>query len=73
MLNGVTLKIWRAEVVEKPISAQVGQVILKDQQLIVACGEGALSLLELQKPGGKRLPTAEFLKGFTVGAQDFFA
>ena len=73
VLNGVTLKIWRAEVVEKPISAQVGQVILKDQQLIVACGEGALSLLELQKPGGKRLPTAEFLKGFTVGAQDFFA
>ncbi|TDK65881.1 methionyl-tRNA formyltransferase [Sapientia aquatica] len=73
VLNGVTLKIWRAEVVEKPISAQVGQLILKDQQLIVACGEGALSLLELQKPGGKRLPTAEFLKGFTVGAQDFFA
>ena len=73
VLNGVTLKIWRAEVVEKPISAQVGQVILKDQQLIVACGEGALSLLELQKPGGKRLPPAEFLKGFTVGAQDFFA
>ena len=73
VLNGVTLKIWRAEVVEKPISAQVGQLILKDQQLIVACGEGALSLLELQKPGGKRLPAAEFLKGFTVGAQDFFA
>jgi len=73
VLNGVILKIWRAEVVEKPNSARVGQVILKDQQLIVACGEGALSLLELQKPGGKRLPTAEFLKGFTVGAQDFFA
>jgi len=71
VVNGVTLKIWRAEVVEKPASAKVGQLILQDQRLLVACGEGALSLLELQKPGGKRLPTVEFLKGFNLGAQDF--
>jgi methionyl-tRNA formyltransferase len=29
-------------------------------------GEGALLLTELQKPGGKRLPAAEFLKGFPL-------
>jgi methionyl-tRNA formyltransferase len=32
---------------------------------VVACGEGAIRLTELQKPGGKRLPAAEFLKGFS--------
>jgi methionyl-tRNA formyltransferase len=32
---------------------------------VVACGAGALRLTELQKPGGKRLPAAEFLKGFS--------
>jgi methionyl-tRNA formyltransferase len=72
VVNGVTLKIWRAEVVDKPASAQVGQLMLQDQRLLVACGEGALSLLELQKPGGKRLPTTEFLKGFSLNEQDFF-
>ena len=34
--------------------------------IVVACGEAALRLTELQKPGGKRLPVAEFLKGFSV-------
>ncbi|MDR1888753.1 MAG: methionyl-tRNA formyltransferase [Zoogloeaceae bacterium] len=29
----------------------------------VACGEGTLTLTELQRPGGKRLPAAQFLAG----------
>jgi len=32
----------------------------------VACGEGALRLRQLQKPGGKRLAAADFLKGFSM-------
>jgi methionyl-tRNA formyltransferase len=45
-----------------------GQVLSADAQagIVVACGEGALLLTELQKPGGKRLPAAEFLKGFPL-------
>jgi methionyl-tRNA formyltransferase len=30
----------------------------------VECGEGRLRLQELQRPGGKRLPAADFLRGF---------
>jgi methionyl-tRNA formyltransferase len=43
-------------------------VLAADAQhgIVVACGEGALRLTELQKPGGKRLPAAEFLKGFPL-------
>jgi methionyl-tRNA formyltransferase len=33
------------------------------QGIVVACGEGALRLTQLQKPGGKRLPVREFLAG----------
>jgi methionyl-tRNA formyltransferase len=29
----------------------------------VACGEGVLCLLELQRAGGKRLAAADFLRG----------
>jgi methionyl-tRNA formyltransferase len=39
----------------------------------VACGEGALRLTQLQKPGGKRLPVREFLAGSTLAAGQRFA
>jgi methionyl-tRNA formyltransferase len=38
---------------------------------VVACGNGSLRLTELQKPGGKRLPASEFLKGFPLDGQRF--
>ncbi|HMZ01458.1 MAG TPA: hypothetical protein PLU79_17550 [Burkholderiaceae bacterium] len=36
---------------------------------VVACGSGALRLLELQRPGGRRGPAAQVLQGkpLTVG------
>jgi len=62
-LDGVPLKIWRAH----PLPARglppgVVQEASGDR-LIVACGEGALALEELQRAGGKRLPVREFLRG----------
>jgi methionyl-tRNA formyltransferase len=41
------------------------------QGIVVACGEGALRLTELQKPGGKRLAAGEFLKGFSFDGVSF--
>jgi methionyl-tRNA formyltransferase len=66
--NSVAVKLWRAEVVQTTPGMAPGQVIAAGAQtgVIVACGEGALRLTELQKPGGKRLPAAEFLKGFPM-------
>jgi methionyl-tRNA formyltransferase len=40
--------------------------------ILVRCGEGALLLKELQKPGGKRLPTSSFLVGNPVKPGDRF-
>jgi methionyl-tRNA formyltransferase len=66
--NGVTIKLWRAEAQPVTHTAQAGQVLAAspDQGVLVACGQGVLRLTELQKPGGKRLPVAEFLKGFRL-------
>jgi methionyl-tRNA formyltransferase len=40
--------------------------------VVVACGEGALRLTQLQKPGGKRLPVREFLAGSLLAAGQRF-
>ena len=61
-LAGEQVKAWRAEVVDA--SGRPGQVLVADSSgLVVACGEGALRLVELQKPGGRRVSAADFLRG----------
>ena len=70
-VNGTVVKIWNAQLAEG--SGPAGKVLSANAQdgIVVACGEGALRLLELQKPGGKRLPAAEFLKSFSLEGQMF--
>jgi methionyl-tRNA formyltransferase len=57
-LAGEVVKVWRAEVVEG--QGQPGEVIAPGP--VVACGQGALKLTELQRAGGKRGPAAAFLQ-----------
>jgi methionyl-tRNA formyltransferase len=65
-----TVKIWNAQPADG--RGQPGQVLQADAQgIVVACGTGALRLTELQKPGGKRLAAAEFLKGFSFDGLAF--
>ncbi|MEY5002557.1 MAG: hypothetical protein RL678_366 [Pseudomonadota bacterium] len=61
------LKIWRAERVKA--RGEPGLVLRADAHgVTVACGEDALLLTELQKPGGKRLSAANFLQGYAMHA-----
>ena len=71
--NAVPVKLWRAQVAQAPDGAVPGQVIAANAQdgVLIACGEGALRVHELQKPGGKRLSAAEFLKGFPLESGRF--
>jgi len=65
ILDGNPLKIWSAELA--PESGEPGVVLAADKHgIVVACGEGALRLTELQKAGGKRLPVQQFLAGTPV-------
>ncbi|WAC75742.1 methionyl-tRNA formyltransferase [Roseateles sp. SL47] len=66
-LDEESLKIWRAEVVASvdalPASTQPGDILsVTAEGPVVACGQGAVRLLELQRAGGKRLPAAAFLQ-----------
>ncbi len=72
-VNGTVIKLWGAEVLDGGTNAAPGQVIAADAQhgIVIACGEGTLRLTQLQKPGGKRLPAAEFIKGFPLDGQRF--
>lgn len=66
--NGTHIKLWRVEKLSGAMAAEPGKVLSASAQegVVIACGEGALRVHELQKPGGKRLPAAEFLKGFPL-------
>ncbi len=72
-VNGVTIKLWGAEVLEADSSAAPGTILAADAAhgILVACGAGSLRLTQLQKPGGKRLPAAEFIKGFAIEGARF--
>ena len=68
MLRGDPVKIWRAMVVAGAPAAP-GTVLGADAQGIdVACGKGTLRAAELQRAGGRRLATADFLHGVSLAA-----
>jgi methionyl-tRNA formyltransferase len=70
LVGDIAIKIWQADPVDG--SGPPGTVLAADAQgIVVACGSGALRLTALQKPGGKRLPAAEFLKGFSFDGRGF--
>jgi methionyl-tRNA formyltransferase len=73
-LDGTALKIWSAVPVQTQGHAEPGTIVnVSPEGVIVACGEGALCLTQLQKPGGKRLPVREFLAGSTLAVGQRFA
>ena len=65
-LAGARLKIYAAEPV--PGTGKPGEVLESDPKkgLTVACGEGALALHEVQLVGGKRMKSADFLRGHAI-------
>lgn len=64
-LHETAVKIWQASFVEA--KGKPGEILsVTSEGVVVACGSGALKLLELQKPGGKRLAAAQFIQGFAM-------
>jgi methionyl-tRNA formyltransferase len=66
LLGGESLKVWSASVSDAP--APVGLVCgsicaLTQEYIAVAAMNSVVHIHELQRPGGKRLPVAEFLRG----------
>ena len=70
--DGNPVKIWKA--VPEAGHGTPGSVLAVGKDgIVVACGEGALRLVELQKAGGKRLAAVQFLAGTSISAGMTFA
>ena len=69
-LQGEGIKVWSYEIdsCSRLSNERCGQILASGPEgVTVACGEGgALRLTTLQRAGGKRLPVADFLRGFPL-------
>ena len=59
-MDGEMIKCWRAEPIEA-VEGPAGTVVAAGKDgVVVTCGEGALRLIEIQRPGRRRITAAEF-------------
>lgn len=65
-LDGGVLKIWRGKAAEG--KGEPGTVLCADRKkgLIVATGDGAIELCEIQAPGAKRMEAKAYLLGHSI-------
>lgn len=62
--KAVRVKVLASKYIDNIDSAEAGTVI--DDALTIACGEGAIGLVELQKAGSKPMKIDEFLRGSSI-------
>jgi len=68
-LAGEAIKVWAAQPEAGRSCGVPGQVLSAGAEGIrVSTGDGVLVLTELQRAGGKRLPAADFLRGFALAS-----
>ena len=72
-LDGAAIKFWAARARSATVAEVPGTVLaVSPAGIEVAAHESIVSFTELQRPGGKRLPVADFLHGFDVKAGQVF-
>lgn len=60
------IKVGRCSVAEPQASAAPGTVLTVSETIDVATGRGVLCIHELQRPGGRMLPVADFIRGYAI-------
>jgi methionyl-tRNA formyltransferase len=72
-LHDQIIRIWRAHLAAADgVSRQPGRVLTAEAGgILVAAGEGALSILELQRPGGRVLSAADFINAVDLRGARF--
>lgn len=72
VLDGHTIKIWKAHVEKPDMSGDAGLILRQDRNgIYVQTGRGVLCLDEVQMEGRRRLPTAEFIRGYVIRRNHF--
>lgn len=64
VFRGEPFKVRRAR--PTPGEGPPGQVLVADERLVVACGQGALEVLEAQLPNRKPLPARDLVNGARI-------
>ncbi|AOY92286.1 methionyl-tRNA formyltransferase [Cupriavidus sp. USMAA2-4] len=70
-IGDTVIKCWQARAEPAPAApaAPAGTVLAADADgVLIACGEGALRVTELQRPGGRRQAAQSFLQGMPLAA-----
>jgi len=67
--NGERFKILEAEAFAENAGVVVGSIINSDSGLLIQCGEGILSINQIQRQGKKVMNIEELLRGFKFEAE----
>ena len=67
-LNGEPFKIYGCKIVD--FTGNPGEILSVDNELVVACKDKSLSLLSVQKAGGKQMSAVDFLRGNKLSVGD---
>ena len=71
--QGKQMKVWEAAIVRDAAQGKPGEVVaVTKNEIVVACGSGALALTSIQLEGKKRMSTHDFLLGQKVPVGDLF-
>jgi len=72
--NETRIRVWKAEALDLKTNSNEGAIIaINENSIDVACSEGVLRLLTLQRDGSKQLPTQEFCNGYSLTVGDTFS
>ena len=65
-LDGIPIKFWNSRVSHSGDHSQIGQIgeVLgfSKEGAFIQCGQGVIEVLEMQKPGGKRMSAVAYLR-----------
>lgn len=65
MIAGIDFKIFAVECANQ--RGTPGEILKADNNgLVIACSDGAVRIMELQAPGGKRMSAADYLRGHPI-------
>ncbi|WP_395349671.1 methionyl-tRNA formyltransferase [Variovorax sp. UC122_21] len=72
-LENETIKLWAAHAVPGTVSDAPGTILaVTGDGIAVAAADAVVTVTELQRPGGKRLGVADFLRGFDLKTGQVF-
>lgn len=64
--DGLKYKVFKADYVLENHGLEIGKIINDKNIIKIACKDGFIIPLEIQKEGKKKMPTKEFLKGNSI-------